>query len=487
MSTGALTRPPEPLSQRDQRRAIAVAAAVALASLVAVYAPALLAIAAAIAIGIFFLERPYALLLLMVFLIPFNFIVPVGPVPLAAELLKIFAWIPFLIYRHQTGAEFQYSRYGKWFAVLGVLVVLSLVRARDLPFTVKESVRLVSNIGLVYLAINLVDTREKLMQVFRVLTISTFLVALYGFYQWYIQDFGALFWIVNPRLDTSLAHYRDEFWQWRNRMISVLTSEMELGHYFNMCLPVGALLWVTQGRRHFSSKWFWMTLAIFAGLVLTFTFNAWLALTATCGIFVLFFARGHRWKLIVGGTVIALLLGALVAFGPLRTVVERKATGEGIGGLQWDIVTRIYNWQIAFQTWKAHPLIGTGIGNFENISADYDFMLGANSSGWSPHETYLYLLASLGLVGTVSVLAVMLTAIRSNLHIVRARSLVSWIAAALAFAMMTNLIGWFADDSGFFGPHAGYLLWLLVGLSEALTRMSREGVPKFAHLGRGQA
>jgi hypothetical protein len=98
----------------------------------------------------------------------------------------------------------------------------------------KRCVRQGSNIGLVYLCLNLIDSREKVLQVLRVLTISTFLVAGYGFYQWAIHDHGALFWIVNPRLDTSLAHYRDQFWHWRNRIISVLTSEMELGHYFNL-------------------------------------------------------------------------------------------------------------------------------------------------------------------------------------------------------------------------------------------------------------
>lgn len=472
MSTSAITRPPEPLLPRDQTRAIAIATAVVVCSLAAVYAPALLGIAAGISIGFAFLERPYPLLLLMVFLIPFNFIVPVGPVPVAAELLKIFAWVPFLIHQHETGRQFQHSSYGKWFLVLGALIVLSLVRAKDLPFTLKESVRLVSNIGLVYLAINLVDTQKKLLQVFRVLAISTFLVALYGFYQWYIQDFGALFWIVNPRLNTSLAHYRDEFWQWRNRMISVLTSEMELGHYFNLCLPIGAFLWLKEGRRRFTSKWLWMTVAMLAGLVLTFTFSAWLALAATCGVFILFFAPGQRVKLIVACTALATILVVLVAFGPLRTVVEAKAGGEGIGSLQWDVATRVYGWKIALQTWREHPFIGSGIGNFESISADYDFMLGANSQGTSPHETYLFLLANFGIIGTAAVLVIMIAAIRSNLQLFRSRSDFGLLGLAIAFALVTNMIGWFGDDSGFFGPHAAYLVWLLLGLSEAARRLA---------------
>src|SRR5579863_5272974 len=47
-------------------------------------------------LAIYFANRPYELLLFMVFLIPFNFVFKVGPVPVAAELLKVVIWIPFI-------------------------------------------------------------------------------------------------------------------------------------------------------------------------------------------------------------------------------------------------------------------------------------------------------------------------------------------------------------------------------------------------------
>jgi hypothetical protein len=51
------------------------------------------------------------------------------------------------------------------------------------------------------------------------------------------------------------------------------------------------------------------------------------------------------------------------------------------------------------------------------------------------------------------------------------------IALALAFALCTNLIGWFGDDSTFFGPHTSYLVWLLLGLSEVLRNLSHKPSP----------
>src|SRR5580658_6862586 len=145
----------------------------------------------------YYFSRPYELLLLMVFLIPFNFVFKIGPVPMAVELVKVFAWIPLLAHLRSSRESFRTSRYNWCFAVLGGLILLSIIRAKDLPFTVTQSVRLASNIGLCYLVLNLVDSREKVFQIFRVLTLSTFLVACYGFYQFVIQDYGALFWIVN--------------------------------------------------------------------------------------------------------------------------------------------------------------------------------------------------------------------------------------------------------------------------------------------------
>jgi O-antigen ligase len=434
------------------------------------YTPVPLVVLVGVPLCIYFLTRPYELLLFMAFLIPFNFIFELGPLPVAAELLKVFAWVPFLLTR-STRPSFITSRFNKWFIVLAALLLLSLLRAQDFPYTLKDSIRFGSNLGLVYLCLNLVDTRDKVVQIFRVLTVSTFLVALYGFYQWIIQDYGPLFWIVNPRLDTSLAHYRDHFWEWRHRIISVLTSEMELGHYFNLCIPIGVMLWVTEGRKQLGSKWLLMTICMFVGLILTFTFGAWLALAVTIVFFILKFGGRRRWRILLASGLLFCLLAGILAFGPLRTVIEAKAGGDAIGSLAWDAGTRLYGWKLALQLWWMHPLIGAGIGGYEHFSSNYDFVLGAQSQGSTPHQTYLYLLANTGLVGFIAVLVIVLSTFKSNIQLMKSSSEMRLLGWALAFAICTNLLGWFSDDSGQVGPHASYLFWLFIGLSEVIVRL----------------
>src|SRR5262245_22942594 len=185
MSATPVTPYALPLSSSERKVLLGLPVAVAVCVLIAVYAPGILGFACAVLVAAVFLDRPFPLLLLMVFLIPFNFVFTIGPIPVAVELLKIFAWIPFLITR-AAREKFKSSRYNKWFAIWGIILIASASRSDDLPYTVKESVRYASNIGLCYLVLNLVDTREKLFQILRVLAVSTFLVACYGFYQWMI-------------------------------------------------------------------------------------------------------------------------------------------------------------------------------------------------------------------------------------------------------------------------------------------------------------
>jgi len=247
---------------------------------------------------------------------------------------------------------------------------------------------------------------------------------------------------------------------------------MELGHYFNLCLPIGILLWLIEGRRRITSPWLLMSVCILIGLVLTFTFGAWLALLATGGLFFLFFGGSYRGKVAVAGTLILSLLVILVVHGPLYPLVQAKLTGTDMGSFAWDAATRLYNWKLALQIWWSHPWVGAGMGNFEYFYAGNDLVLGANSQGSSPHQTYLYLLANFGLVGTVSVLLIIVGALRSNIKVMLSRSETAGIGLALAFALATNMIGGFADDSGFFGPHASSLLWIFIGLSEVLLTLS---------------
>jgi O-antigen ligase len=95
----------------------------------------------------------------------------------------------------------------------------------------------------------------------------------------------------------------------------------------------------------------------------------------------------------------------------------------------------------------------------------------------------LYLLAESGLAGFISIMAVLIGTIRNNLRL-RHSPQFALIGLALAFSVAVNLVGGFSDDSPFVGPHTSYLLWLVVGVSEALLNLSRKTAVLSQPLGR---
>jgi len=453
--------------REDNRLTVAIALLGAILAASLLYTPLPFMLLIGIPACSYFISRPYKLLLAMIFLIPFNFVFRIGPIPVAVELLKVFAWIPFLVHLSARKQPFKTSKYNWCFSVLGGLLLLSLFRSHDLPFTLKESVRLGSNIGLCYLALNLVDSREKVFQIFRILAFSTFLVACYGFYQFAIKDFGALFWIVNPRIDTTLAHGRDTFWPWRDRITSVLRSEMELADYFNLCLPVGVVLWLTEGRKRIGSRWLLMTVAMLGGLLLTFTFGAWLSLVATTGLFALFMDKKRRLKTIAAGALAFLLLVTVLAAGPLRPFIEDR-----VGQMAFDAAGRLDAWGLAWSASKSHPVLGIGYGNFPSLTLGTPEWIAQElaPAGSSPHNFYFYLLSELGLVGLVSIVFIFISTVRANIQL-RSTHALGYIGLTLSFALTTALIDGFSDDSALYGAHAGYLLWLFIGMSEAVSNL----------------
>ncbi len=178
--------------------------------------------------------------------------------------------------------------------------------------------------------------------------------------------------------------------------------------------------------------------------------------------------------MIMAAAFVSLLTGSLLLYTPLRTSIMEKMLGSGVGGLAWDVITRLDIWIFALDTWRSHPFLGIGLGNFEFLSASRDWVLGAQSLGTSPHETYLYLLASIGVVGTVAILVIVLGSVWSNVRL-RSNPELGTVALALAFALTANLFGWFSDDASFLGAHASYVVWLFVGLSEVVLNLAASG------------
>jgi len=462
----------------DRGRAVLIAAAAALLAASLAYTPLVLMLLLGLPAALYFATRPFELLLFTTFMIPFNFVFVVGGIPVAMELLKVALGILFALQLLTSPRRFVRSRYQRPLLVILALLLYSCLVAGNLPFVLKESVRLGSSLGLCVVAANLIDSREKLRLVLKSIGISSFLVAVYGLYQFAIQDFGWLFWLVNPRVATALAPSRAVFYDWRNRITSVLTGEMEAGVYFNYCLPLAGALFLSARARAERIFWGSTLILLFLGLLLTFTFGAWSALAAALLYLTWRFRKRLPWRPAFA------LLGLIGVAGGAVLAANYEVMMHRMELIAYDAWTRWEFWTLAWSEFKAHPIIGGGLGSFGPLVAASNFeWLERLSPEWastmSPHNAYMYVLSQFGLAGVLCIFGIFLHAVRAMLRLGREAGRepgdeLRWIALGLALSLLTALAGSLTDDGTLFGSHCGSMIWLVVGLTEVVARLGNQ-------------
>lgn len=130
-------------------------------------------------------------------------------------------------------------------------------------------------------------------------------------------------------------------------------------------------------------------------IVLTMTRGAWIALAGGLStVVVMARKRVMTWS-VVG------LLTVLVAFAFVNFKQEGRSIPQLLhSGLDKDASTRLVLWDIAWQLFKEHPLLGVGMGDY---SIEADKMLAGRkvTTTVDTHNVYLHVLATRGLVGFV--------------------------------------------------------------------------------------
>jgi O-antigen ligase len=159
---------------------------------------------------------------------------------------------------------------------------------------------------------------------------------------------------------------------------------------------------------------------------------------------------------------------------------DRVTTVEGGSG-RTDI------WKVGWRMVEDKPIQGIGSGNFPISSIHYllepgvlerdEFIIDTPKVA---HNTYLQVLAELGIVGLSLFLAIIAFSIRCALHAAR------WFARhgdsqmeLVARGMVVALVGVLAADF-FISEHFGKHLWLLLGLGPAMYGVARRTYPERA-------
>jgi O-antigen ligase len=167
--------------------------------------------------------------------------------------------------------------------------------------------------------------------------------------------------------------------------------------------------------------------------------------------------------------------GYWTEIGTISTATENDDTGA----------KRLYYWNIAWEIFKDHPVVGVGPTNYRWTAPQYESAgreaMGQHIWGRAVHSLFYTLLSELGVVGTLLVVALLVLNFRENRRVRRAYALLSqarapserlqklYVLSMLTRANDAALVAYLVTGaflSVLYYPH----LWLQVSIGIVLTR-----------------
>lgn len=185
-----------------------------------------------------------------------------------------------------------------------------------------------------------------------------------------------------------------------------------------------------------------------------------------------------RWRAAVTALCAALAAGGVLYFTQLAALParERLLTANGGSG-------RSDLWKVGLRVVRAHPVGGVGVGNSEHAAVNYVLQPGVihysalifSSEPFPVHNTYLQVLAEMGVPGLLLFLAVIVVCLGCALRAARfAAQRQDVTMEALARGVFLALVG-MAVANFFISVQYDKLLWLLLGLCPAMLAIARRG------------
>ena len=136
--------------------------------------------------------------------------------------------------------------------------------------------------------------------------------------------------------------------------------------------------------------------------------GAWLALPLYLLVFIMYNSVSRK-NTLLKLLLVSAVIGALVVLTPAGSIIEKRyheavtEAGQFISGENFDtsIGHRLAMWSIAYDVWREHPVIGTGLGDFDEDMVRYQAM-GIYPEVvvyGSTHNIFVQALVGSGLVG----------------------------------------------------------------------------------------
>lgn len=304
-----------------------------------------------------------------------------------------------------------------------------------------------------YLAVGLLNTREKLVRAALLLCVSLLLVSLYGVYQNVTGNISAE-WIDTEMFDNI-----------GGRVVSTFENPNMLGEYLILLLPIVAATFF--GDRHLSTKP--ASLAAFAAgclcLIYTWARGAWLGFLFAAVLFVLMWSRRSVALIVAGVCALPLLVPYLPA-----NIVSRFTS---IGDLT-DTSTnyRVYIWRGSARMAADYAWTGVGVGEqaFNRIYPYYSFA-GIEKAPHA-HNLFLQIFIELGIFGFVLFIATLICFLQSGFSLAKCGEdkTVRLIGCGAMCGVLAALLQGMTDYI-WYNYRVFFLFWIVFGLCSAARRI----------------
>lgn len=328
-----------------------------------------------------------------------------------------------------------------------ILFIVPFIFAAFTSFTISASIEklivyIVSFI-LLFLSINLIDSKQKLYYLILALIISSVIVSLYGLYQYKIGISVQESWVdreLNPDLKT--------------RVYSTLENPNILAEYLIMTIPLTiALLWNSKNK--LNKLWFLIIGFVqLLCILLTFSRGGWIGIAFSMVIFAIFIDRRLILFYLAGALV-------LVAVSP-EIIMTRIAT---IGNVEDSSTAfRFPLWMASFDIIKDYWLTGVGLGPIA-FKAIYPNYMRMGITAVHAHNIYLQLFIETGILGFIGFLLFVFSNIRCNL-ISFAKGIDTKIKR-ISIAVMSSILGLLVHglvEYIFFNNKIIMIFWIIMSI-----------------------
>lgn len=338
------------------------------------------------------------------------------------------------------------------FCVFLAAAALSLLNVQDLALGVKFLVRPLTFFYAMFivLPVFVIDRPRRLFTTFRIMFIVGCIAAAMGIWSLAFPPEPGAFRRAVP----IIVHGMTPLGANHNLIAEVLVS----------VIPIGAVL--ALFARGAVQRWYVMGTALL-GMVtlLTFSRNGWLTLAIECIVLLIAVARlrGIAWRRIATsvGAIAAMAIFAISAFS-MTTIAQSSNTN------------RLRLTAIAFAQFREHPIIGAGVGTFQDAVLRDRWYIADFGQPQEAHGLVQKLLAETGILGFLAFSALLASIVRYVLRVYqRTAAAPQWrlILLALLLSAAGSIVFQLFNTSYFVSK-----LWLPLGVAVAAARLAERGI-----------